>query len=348
MRAFAVRPGGPGRPSGGDGGGGGRRLAGADRNVAPCWPSATPPPGPPTASTAPATTATGPGHDLDVKIPVGTVVLDHGDRVAAGGLVGPRSAGWRPGPARAAGATPASCPTAGGSGLRRAGDSRSAGCAWSSAAGDVAIVGFPNAGKSTYISRVSAARPKIADYPFTTLEPNLGVARIDDDLEIVLADVPGLIEGASEGRGLGHRFLRHVERARVLLVLIDLCELAEREPDQQLAVLLRSWALPGPELLERPRWWWAAGRHRAGRVVRLRGAGCPRPPAGRGRGARRAGPDGGGGQGRRAASTGRRSCTAPCRPRRGEGRAGRASWTVTGGPRPGRWPQRHDRPGALS
>ncbi|MCY4193412.1 MAG: GTPase ObgE, partial [bacterium] len=81
---------------------------------------------------------------------------------------------------------------------------------------DVALIGFPNAGKSTLISRISAARPKIADYPFTTLEPNLGVVRTDDDFEMVVAGIPGLIAGASDGRGLGHRFLRHTERARVM------------------------------------------------------------------------------------------------------------------------------------
>ena len=102
---------------------------------------------------------------------------------------------------------------------------------------DAALVGYPNAGKSTLISRVSAARPKIADYPFTTLTPNLGVVSLGER-EIVLADIPGLIEGAADGRGLGHDFLRHTERARVLIVLLDPSTLQTDPPSRQLEVLL--------------------------------------------------------------------------------------------------------------
>src|SRR5947209_3385892 len=117
---------------------------------------------------------------------------------------------------------------------------------------DVALVGFPNAGKSTLISRISAAKPKVADYPFTTLQPHLGVVRLDES-EIVVADVPGLIEGAAEGRGLGHQFLRHVERARALLVLVDLANVEGIDPAEQHRVLLDELKRYKPELLERPR-----------------------------------------------------------------------------------------------
>lgn len=117
---------------------------------------------------------------------------------------------------------------------------------------DVALVGFPNAGKSTFISVVSAAKPRIANYPFTTLEPHLGVVRVDGSSEFVMADIPGLIEGASEGRGLGHRFLRHVERARVLCYLIDLVAMDGISPDDQLSILRREVGNYRPELLERP------------------------------------------------------------------------------------------------
>jgi GTP-binding protein len=118
---------------------------------------------------------------------------------------------------------------------------------------DVALVGLPNVGKSTLISRISAAKPKVADYPFTTLEPHLGVVRMEDGDEYVVADVPGLIEGAAEGRGLGHRFLRHIERARVLCVLLDLAPAAERSPADQLDVLLAELGAYQPDLLTRER-----------------------------------------------------------------------------------------------
>ncbi len=119
---------------------------------------------------------------------------------------------------------------------------------------DVALVGFPNAGKSTLISRISAARPKIADYPFTTLEPHLGVVRIGER-ELTVADIPGLIEGASCGRGLGHQFLRHIERARVMVVLVDLAaeDAGGHTPAEQERILLEELGAYRPELLERPR-----------------------------------------------------------------------------------------------
>ncbi len=116
---------------------------------------------------------------------------------------------------------------------------------------DAALIGFPNAGKSTFISKVSAAKPKIADYPFTTLEPNLGVVSFDDR-EFVLADIPGLIEGAAEGKGLGHEFLRHTERARVLVILLDPSETQTTPPAKQLQILRREIADYSPELAARP------------------------------------------------------------------------------------------------
>ncbi|MEZ5217098.1 MAG: GTPase ObgE [Ilumatobacteraceae bacterium] len=118
---------------------------------------------------------------------------------------------------------------------------------------DVALVGFPNAGKSTFISVISAAKPKVANYPFTTLEPNLGVVRLDESTDFVVADIPGLIEGASEGKGLGFQFLRHIERARVLCVLVDLAPMEEMDPAEQERVLLHELGAYQPELLERPR-----------------------------------------------------------------------------------------------
>jgi GTP-binding protein len=111
---------------------------------------------------------------------------------------------------------------------------------------DVGLVGFPNAGKSTLISRISAARPKIADYPFTTLTPNLGVVSLSDDRSFVVADVPGLIEGAHAGHGLGHRFLSHLERTRVLVHVVDVSSASGRDPVDDFDVITRELELfPG-------------------------------------------------------------------------------------------------------
>jgi GTPase len=117
---------------------------------------------------------------------------------------------------------------------------------------DVGLVGFPNVGKSTLISRVSAARPKIADYPFTTIEPHLGVVDLGDFRTFVVADVPGLIEGAHEGHGLGDRFLRHLERTKLLLHLVDVSSTSERDSVSDYEVINRELAAYGEKLAARP------------------------------------------------------------------------------------------------
>ena len=117
---------------------------------------------------------------------------------------------------------------------------------------DVGLVGFPNAGKSTFISTVSAARPKIADYPFTTLEPHLGVVDLGDFRTFVVADIPGLIAGAHEGHGLGDRFLRHIERTKLLLHLVDVSSSSGRDPVSDYEVISRELAAYDPQLAARP------------------------------------------------------------------------------------------------
>ena len=196
------------------------------------------------------------GESLEITVPMGTVVFDmysgdmlaelvnHGDRwlSAAGGRGGRGNAKFLSNKRRAP-----SFAEQGEHGEQR----------WLKLElrlmADVALVGFPNAGKSTFISVISAAKPKIADYPFTTLEPNLGVVRVDDATEFVVADIPGLIEGASEGKGLGHRFLRHIERARVLCLLLDLASMDGVSPQEQERILLHELGAYRPDLLERPR-----------------------------------------------------------------------------------------------
>ena len=117
---------------------------------------------------------------------------------------------------------------------------------------DVGLVGFPNAGKSTLISRISAARPKIADYPFTTLEPNLGVVSVGDDRTFVVADIPGLIEGAHEGHGLGVQFLRHIERTSLLAHLVDVSEATGRDPVHDFDVVMTELASFSEGLVQKP------------------------------------------------------------------------------------------------
>ena len=120
---------------------------------------------------------------------------------------------------------------------------------------DVGLLGMPNAGKSTFIRAVSAARPKVADYPFTTLHPNLGVVRVDQNRSFVVADIPGLIEGAAEGAGLGHQFLRHLQRTRLLLHLVDIAPFdSSTDPVAEARAILNELRKYDEALLAKPRW----------------------------------------------------------------------------------------------
>jgi GTP-binding protein len=120
---------------------------------------------------------------------------------------------------------------------------------------DIGLLGMPNAGKSTFIRAVSAARPKVADYPFTTLHPNLGVVRVDDNRSFVVADIPGLIEGAAEGAGLGHQFLRHLARTRLLLHLVDIAPFdPASDPAAEARAIVDELRKYDPALYDKPRW----------------------------------------------------------------------------------------------
>ncbi|GKX59766.1 Obg family GTPase CgtA [Leminorella grimontii] len=197
------------------------------------------------------------GQDITIKVPVGTRVLDqgtgevlgdltrHGQKlmVAKGGFHGLGNLRFKSSvnrtPRQKTNGTP--------------GDKRELLLELMLLA-DVGMLGLPNAGKSTFIRAVSAAKPKVADYPFTTLVPSLGVVRMDNEQSFVVADIPGLIEGASDGAGLGIRFLKHLERCRVLLHLIDIAPVDESDPIENAHIILNELQQYSEKLAQKPRW----------------------------------------------------------------------------------------------
>jgi GTP-binding protein len=198
------------------------------------------------------------GDDLELRVPVGTVFTDIGTGevicdldtdgkralIAKGGEGGLGNLHFKSSTNRA----PRQC-TPGGEGVRR--DLRLE----LKVLADVGLLGMPNAGKSTFIRSVSAAKPKVADYPFTTLHPNLGVVRVDTNRSFVIADIPGLIEGAAEGAGLGHQFLRHLQRTRLLLHLVDIAPFdPDVDPAKEAKAIIKELRKYDESLYEKPRW----------------------------------------------------------------------------------------------